>query len=422
MVAPAASAPVETPAAPSGDKFRFTWPWILLAIAGVIVLLAILRVITGADDVASSGTIRAAIRAAMPIALAGLGGLWSERSGVVNIGLEGMLIMGTFGAGFAGYQWGMWAGVAFALFFGALAGLLHAIACVGFGVDHIVSGVAINIIALGAAQYLADIAFTGKPGGGPTQSPPVKPLPTFDIPGLADAAKGIEDKGWFFISDLAAVVGGFATRLSMLTVLGLALFVLTWWLLWRTTFGLRVRSCGESPTAAETLGVNVYKYKYIAVIISGACAGLGGAFLVEDASVYRDGQTGGRGYIGLAAMIFGNWRPGGLLLGAGLFGYTDALRLRSGGESVHALLLLIGVILVLLAAWLTYRGSSRFQAVSSLVIGVGLIVLYLTTDEIPGDFTGMTPYLTTLLVLSLASQRLRMPKADGVRYRRGQAG
>lgn len=420
MVAPTASAPVSVPA-PAERRFRFTWPWLLLAIAAAILLLAVLRVVTDADDVASSGTLRAAIRAAMPIALAGLGGLWAERAGVVNIGLEGMMIMGTFGAGYAGYQWGMWAGVVFALTFGALAGLLHAIATVGFGVDHIVSGVAINVIALGAAQYLADIAFTGKPGGGPTQSPPVDPLPTFDIPGLAGAAKDLEDKHWFFLSDLAAVIGGLTTRLSLLTVLGVGLFVLTYWVLWRTTFGLRVRSCGESPTAAETLGVNVYRYKYIAVIISGACAGLGGAFLVEDATIYRDGQTGGRGYIGLAAMIFGNWRPGGLLAGAGLFGFTDALQLRRGGESVHALLLLIGVLLLLMAVWLFYRRST-FQAAASLVIGIGLVVLYLTTDEIPGDFTGMTPYLTTLLVLALASQRLRMPKADGVRYRRGQAG
>jgi len=420
MAAPAASAPVSTPAPPARSR-RITLPWILLGVAGLILLLATLRVVTGADDVASSGTLRAAIRAAMPIALAGLGGLWAERAGVVNIGLEGMLIMGTFGAGYAGWQWGMWAGVFFALVFGALAGLLHAIATVGFGVDHIVSGVAINVIALGAAQYLADIAFTGKPGGGPTQSPPVDPLPTFDIPGLADLAKDIEEKHWFFVSDTAALIGGLTTRLSLLTLLGLGLFVLTWWVLWRTTFGLRVRACGESPTAAETLGVNVYRYKYIAVIISGACAGLGGAFLVEDASVYRDGQTGGRGYIGLAAMIFGNWRPGGLLLGSGLFGFTDALRLRSGGESVHALVLLIGAVLILLAGLLVYRGQ-RGQAAISLLIGVGLVALYLSTDVIPDDFTGMTPFVTTLLVLALASQRLRMPKADGVRYRRGQAG
>ena len=97
-------------------------------------------------------------------------------------------------------------------------------------------------------------------------------------------------------------------------------------MLWRTPFGLRLRSCGESPVAAESLGVNVLRYKFVAVLISGGLAGLGGGFLALVASsIYRDGQTGGRGYIGLAAMIFGNWRPGGLLAGAGLFGYTDAL-------------------------------------------------------------------------------------------------
>lgn len=417
MVAPAPAAPAK----PVERAFRFTWPWVLLAVAGAILLISTLRVVTGADDIDSSGTLRASIRAAMPIALAGLGGLWSERAGVVNIGLEGMLVMGTFGAGFAGYQWGMWAAVVFALLFGALAGLLHAVATVTFGVDHIVSGVAINVIALGASQYLADIAFTGKPGGGPTQSPPVTPFDTFDIPGLADAAKSLEDKHWFLLSDLAAVVGGFATRLSPLTILGVALFVLTWWALWRTTFGLRIRACGESPAAAESLGVNVYLYKYLAVIISGACAGIGGAFLVEDASVYRDGQTGGRGYIGLAAMIFGNWRPGGLLAGAGLFGFTDALRLRSGGESVHALLLLIGVLLVVMAVWMLYRRRAG-KGLLSLAFGAALIALYLTTDEVPDDFTGMTPYVTTLLVLALASQRLRMPKADGQVYRKGASG
>ncbi|SFC74045.1 nucleoside ABC transporter membrane protein [Nocardioides terrae] len=407
-------------AATTVRKVRPTWPVVLLALAGVILLLALLRVITGADDVASSGTVRAAIRAALPIGLAGLGGLWAERSGVVNIGLEGMMIMGTFGAGWAGYQWGMWAGVAFALLFGALAGGVHAIATVGFGVDHIVSGVAINVIALGAAQYLAGLAFTGHPGGGPTQSPQVTPMSTFDVPGVADAAHSIAEKNWFFVSDLAGIVNGLTSRLTVLTLIGVLLFVLTWWVLWRTTFGLRVRSVGESPAAAESLGVSVYRYKYIAVIISGALAGLAGAYLVQDSTVYREGQTGGRGYIGLAAMIFGNWRPGGLAAGSGLFGYTDALRLRSGGESVHALLLLLAVLLVVFG--LALFRKNRRQALVSAGAAVLLVVLFLVTDEIAGDFTGMTPYLTTLLVLALFSQRLRMPKADGQVYRKGSAG
>ncbi|MFT4288853.1 ABC transporter permease [Nocardioides sp.] len=402
-------------------KVRASWPMVLIAVAAAILLISVLRAVTGADDVASSGTIRAGIRAAMPIALAGLGGLWAERAGVVNIGLEGMMIMGTLGAGYAGYQWGMWAGLFFALLFGALAGLLHAVATVGFGVDHIVSGVAINVIAAGASRYIAGLLFTGKEGGGPTQSPKVGSITTFDVPLLGDWSSRLEGKNWFFLSDLGAVVASFTNRLSLLTLLGVALFVLTWWVLWRTTFGLRVRSVGESPAAAESLGVNVYRYKYIAVIVSGALAGLAGAYLVDDASIYREGQTGGRGYIGLAAMIFGNWRPGGLAAGAGLFGYADAVRLRSGEESVHALLLLVVVLLVVVAAWMLRRGSRR-QAVITGGIGVALLVLFLVTDTIANDFTSMTPQLVTLLVLALAAQRLRMPAADGQVYRKGSAG
>ena len=125
-------------------------PMVLLYLAGALFVLAVVRVITGADDIASSGTLRAALALAIPIAMAGLGGLWAERAGVVNIGLEGMMILGTWGAGFGGYQWGPWAGVALGIFGGALGGLLHALATVTFGVDHIISGVAINILGLGA--------------------------------------------------------------------------------------------------------------------------------------------------------------------------------------------------------------------------------------------------------------------------------
>ncbi len=416
------AAPVVADPVPAEPRFRFSWGWSLIGLAGVIMLLAVVRVVTGADDVASTGTMGAAVRAAMPIALAGLGGLWAERAGVVNIGLEGMMILGTFGAGFAGYQWGPWAALVFALFMGSIGGLVHAIATVGFGVDHIVSGVAVNVIGLGAAQYLADLSFTGKPGGGPTQSPPVERMTSFDVPGISGLATDVDARDWFFVSDLAAVIGGLTTRVSLLTLVALALIVASWFILWRTTFGLRVRACGENPQSAETLGVNVYLYKYSAVIISGAMAGLGGAFLVDAASVYRDGQTGGRGYIGLAAMIFGNWRPGGMLAGAGLFGYTDALRLRSGGESVHALVLLVGILMLLLAVWQVWRKRRLLQGGLSVLAGVACVVLYASTDAIPDDFTGMTPFVTTLLVLALFSQTLRMPKADGQRYRRGEAG
>ena len=403
-------------------KRRITLPVVLLAIAGVFVLLSALRIITGVDELSSSGTLRATLVAAVPIGLAGLGGLWSERAGVVNIGLEGMMILGTFGAGYFGYFYGPWQGVLGAILLGAIGGLLHAVATVLFGVDHIVSGVAVNIIGLGAVQFLAALTFSGVPGGGATQSPGIDDLPAITVAAISDPLGDLEGKNWFVVSDVAALLRALVTDLSVLTLIALSLFVFTYWVLWRTSFGLRLRSCGESPAAAESLGINVIRYKLIAVIASGAFAGLAGGFLAMVASSsFRDGQTGGRGYIGLAAMIFGNWRPGGLLAGAGLFGYTDTLRLRGGGETIHGLLLLVAVLLVLVAIWQLRRGH-RIAATVSGVLGVLIGVWFFLSESVPDDLTGMTPYVTTLLVLALASQRLRMPAADGKPYRKGSAG
>ncbi|GAB3590386.1 ABC transporter permease [Angustibacter peucedani] len=420
-VTAAAGAPITTEG-PVRRRRLGPWTW-LLAAAGGIVALAAVRTITGADDIASSGTIAAAIGLAVPIAMAGLGGLWAERSGVVNIGLEGMMIFGTWGAGFAGYQWGPWAGLVVGVLLGALGGLLHAVATVTFNVDHIVSGVALNLLAAGAVKYLSGLAFVGHPGGGKTQSPPIGDLPTITIGWVSDQLGDLEAKHWFFVSDLAAIVRGVTTGMSVLTLIAILLVVGSFFVLWRTSFGLRLRSCGENPVAAESLGVNVYLYKYAAVVASGAFAGLGGVFLAEVASsAYRDGQTGGRGYIGLAAMIFGNWRPGGLLAGSALFGYTDALQLRRGGESVHALLLVLFLIVLGLVVYRVLRRSNVVTTLVVAAIAVALLVWYLLTTEVPSDFTGMTPYVATLLVLSLAAQRLRMPAADGMTYRRGQGG
>jgi general nucleoside transport system permease protein len=192
----------------------------------------------------------------------------------------------------------------------------------------------------------------------------------------------------------------------------------TYLLLWRTAFGLRLRSCGENPAAADSLGVPVYRLKYIAVVISGALAGLGGVFLVFIAGIYREGQTNGRGFIGLASLIFGNWRPGGLAAGAGLFGFADALQLRSR-TAVVALLLLVAILLAGVAIWQATRRRA-LQAVLAAAFAAAALAGYLTIDELPPGIVSFTPHLTTLLVLSLASQRLRMPRADGLVYRRGE--
>lgn len=417
------TSPAETPKkkrAVSGRTRR--WRWVLVGFLAVLVLMSVLEVVTGASDLTSSGAIGATFIAVMPILLAGLGGLWSERAGVVNIGLEGMMILGTYGAGFFGYHYGPWVGILGAIAMGMIGGLIHAVATVVFGVDHIISGVAINIIALGAVQYLASLTFVGLEGGGQTQSPKIGDIPTITIGPLSDAFGSMEDTDLFFVSQLGAVLRALTTNLSWLVVIGLLLVLGTWWVLWRTSFGLRLRSCGESPSAAETLGVAVLRYKFIAVLVSGGLAGLAGGFLaIVASSNYRDGQTGGRGYIGLAAMIFGNWRPGGLLAGSGLFGYTETLGLRQGGTSVHALLLLLAVVGVALAVWQVRRGG--FVTAGALVVGAAaLFAVYLSTDTVPGDFTRMTPYVITLLVLTAAAQRLRAPAAVGEVYRKGSAG
>ncbi|RLK60952.1 ABC transporter permease [Actinokineospora cianjurensis] len=391
----------------------------LLVAVGALVVLSAVRALSGATDLTSSGTVQAALTAAVPLAMAALAGLWAERAGVVNIGLEGMMVLGTFGAGYAGYQWGPWAGVVFGLFLGIVGGLLHAVATVTFGVDHIISGVAINLLAPGAALFLSKLYFADAPGGGQKQSPRIEDAAKVTLPGFSDLMGTIEGKRWFFVSDLAGVLRGLTTEISLLTLLAVVLIVGTGWVLWRTPFGLRLRSCGESPSAAESLGVNVYKYKYLAVTASGAFAGLGGAFLAVSSGQFRDGQTGGRGFIGLAAMIFGNWRPGGLATGAGLFGYTDAMALR-GSNAVHALLLLLGIALVVVAV-LQYRSGHNVLSGVAAVIGVLFGWWYFTSDEVPPELIGAAPYVVTLLVLGLASQRLRPPKFVGEPYRKGHA-
>ena len=411
--------PVTTPRT---GRRRFTPAQWAMVVAGAIAVVSLLRIVTGAEDIDSSGALSAAVGLAVPIALAGLGGLWSERAGVVNIGLEGMMILGTWFGAFFAIHAGAWMGIVGAIVGGVLGGVIHAVATVIFGVDHIVSGVALNIIGLGAAKYLAARFFSGLKGGGPTQSPPLPNLPTITIPGLSDALGTIEKKQWFFISDLAAVLRAQCTDVSVLTILAVLLFIGTYWVLWRTAFGLRLRSCGESPVAAETLGVNVIRYKFLAVLISGGLAGLGGGYLsLVAANIYRDGQTGGRGFIGLAAMIFGNWRPGGLLAGSGLFGYTDALQLRGGGETVHAFLLLFAIILLAIGVWQIVKRHNPVQGGIAIVVGVLTGLWYALTETVPAELTGMTPYVTTLLVLAFASQRLRMPAADGQVYRKGEA-
>ncbi len=403
--------------------------WLLLTLA-VVAVLSVTRLLAGTPDLTSSGTFGAALRLGTPIFLAGLGGVYAERVGVVNIGLEGMLILGTWFGAWAGWLWGPWTGLLVGVAAGAMGGLLHALATVTFNVDHIVSGVAINILAFGGMRFLSVVTYGGETGGGATQSPPIS-----DVIGKAsapvlsggeilgwespDLLGTIEEQRWFFLSDLAGLLRGLSVDVSWAVILAVALVPASWWFLWKTPLGLRMRSVGEHPVAAESLGVKVYQMKYLGVVLSGAMAGLGGAMLVtEFARIYREGQTGGRGFIGLASMIMGNWRPGGAAAAGGLFGFTFALELRDE-PAVHALLLLISLVGGALAIWMGYR---RRWVPAMWLVGTAVVALsvFLSTDSIPREFVFITPYVTTLVVMALASQHLRMPAADGRPYRRGQ--
>jgi len=411
--------------------------WIGAALFGLFVL-SVVQQLTGTTELLSPGTWGATLRLAVPIMLAGLGGLYSERAGIVNIGLEGMMIAGAWFGAWAGWMYGPWQGVALGIAGGMAFGLVHALATVTFAVDQIVSGVAIIILAGGVTRFLSVVSYDSESGGGATQSPRIQSLiQTFDLNladllridvpiisgvlNISDMFNDIAGRDIFYVSDLAAFVAGFTTRMSWLTLIALATVPVTWFVLWRTPWGLRLRSCGENPWAAESLGVPVLRMKYWGVIISGGLAGMGGAYLVMvQAGIYREGMVAGRGFIGLAALIFGNWYPLGVLAGSTLFGYADALSLRSQPAAVHALLLVFAFGLLLYAGYLIWTGK-RSAAIVWALGALAFLAWYLIADSVPQQIVTALPYLVTLFVLALFTQRLRMPAADGVRYRKGSA-
>jgi simple sugar transport system permease protein len=400
-----------------------------LVITPILLIISIAQ-LEQYSQLTTSGTFGAALRLSIPILLAGLGGLFSERTGIVNIGLEGMMIMGTWFTAWGGVLFGPWYGILFGLGGGALFGLIHAIATVSFQVDHIVSGVAINILAVGAGRFFNILAFADYEYASSTASPIVQgeigritlPFlsggelngsPTFNILGT------LEDQNIIFLSDLAGLFYGFTSNISYFSIIAILTVPASIYLLWRTPLGLQMRSVGELPSGSESLGVNVYLMKYTGVIISGALAGLAGAYLVlEGPSVYLEGQTNGRGFIGLASLLFGNYRPFGIFLGAGLFGFADALQLRSE-ESIHGLLIVIFLFLFILTARNIYMKNIK-SGILTGVIGLGFFIWFNNSTTIPIQFVYFTPHLTTLIVLSFASQKFRMPKSVGKPYKKGE--
>ena len=291
------------------------------------------------------------LRNATPLIFAALGGMFSERSGVVNIGLEGLMLISAFaGAAGAFYSGSALVGLVTALGAGLLFALIHAVMCVTFEADQIISGTAINLLALGGTGFLMVVLF----GSGGT-TPRVASFEPVRIPGLADIP----------------VVGSALFEQSLLVYLMYLLVPLTFFVVFRTPFGLRLRASGEVPEAVETAGVSVTRMRYYGVALSGLLAALGGVYLsMSLLSAFTENMTTGRGFIALAALIFGRWNPIGAAAAALLFGFAQAVTFRIAG------------------------------------------------DAIPLEFVQMFPYILTIVVLAGFGGRAIAPSALGKPYRK----
>ena len=257
----------------------------------------------------------ATVRSATPILFPALAGIFSERSGVLNIALEGIMLISAFAAVVGSYYSGnAWIGVLSALVAGVLTSLIHAFMCINLRADQAIVGTGINILGAGLPSFLLLKLF-----GSQGISPIVERIPEWRIPILADIP----------------VIGPILGNQSPLVYISLLLVPVSYFFLFKTPFGLRLRSVGENPHAAETVGVSVFRMRYLGVIISGMLAALGGAFLsVSYLAQFVKLMTAGRGFIGLAAMIFGRWNPWGALFACLLFGFADALQAAAQASNV----------------------------------------------------------------------------------------
>jgi general nucleoside transport system permease protein len=277
-----------------------------------------------------SALFAAALRFATPLLFGALGGIMSERSGVINVGLEGMMLMGAFFGILGADVFGSWfIGVLIGMAAGGVLGLVHAVFSIALRADQVVSGVAINFLAAGITGYvfIAHYGDQGTPGSVPS-------VPDVNLPGIKDAGF------------LGEAIG----QANLLTWMALLLVPLMALYLYRTAGGLRLRSVGEKPRAADSVGIPVQRTRYVAVIASGCLAGLGGVYLsLGLVHSFNQGMTAGRGFIALAVVIFGGWRPYGALAGAILFGFSSAVaqRLPAFSESLAVLFQALPYVLVL---------------------------------------------------------------------------
>jgi ABC-type uncharacterized transport system permease subunit len=325
--------------------------WVVVLAAG-LAILAFLVWATTDKSLNLTGMLVSSIIRATPIALAALSGIYSERSGVVNIGIEGMMLLGAFtSVVFASITQNMLVGVIAGMLAGVALGALHAVLSIKYKVNQIISGTGIIILALGLTSYL--------------QRSVLNVFPVLNQPGPAIPALPIP-----FLWKLP-VVGPVIFNLSPIIYTLFILLIVTQILMNKTRWGLRVRSVGEHPKAADTLGINVFRIRYISVLISGAIAGLAGSYIsIGSAGRFNEGMTAGKGFLGLAAMIFGNWNPFGAFAGSLIFGFFDSWQ----------------------------------EKLALLQVGI------------PVDLLGMAPYIATMVVLAGFIGRSRMPAADGQPY------
>lgn len=269
----------------------------------------------------------AAIRISTPYLLCALAGLYSERSGIVDIGLEGKMLAGAFAAAVTAATYGSaWLGLVAAIIVSIGFALLHGIASIRYRGNQIVSGVAINILALGSTAFIGN-AWYGEGGRTPSLSGDARFQP-IELPG-AEAIKGVPVIGQLY----ADVLSGH----SILVYFAFVCVPVTAWVLYKTRFGLRLRAVGENPQAVDTAGISVAWLRYRAVLICGLLTGIAGAYLsTADSAAFVSNMTGGRGYMGLAALIFAKWRPWPTLGACLLFGLLDAISIRMGSGFVIA--------------------------------------------------------------------------------------
>jgi len=330
-------------AARSGARQEGWWAILAAVLAGLLAFQATQAQVGTLDDIISAGLFAATLRWATPLTFGAIGGLFSERTGVVNIGLEGAMLFGAFFAVWGAAETGNWfVGVLAALAIGALVGLLHAVFCVHLRADQIVVGTAVNLLALGVTSFLLRkiYGFSGTPAE-------LDQIPNVSIPLIRDIP---------FVGD---VIGD----MNLLIWVGLATVPLAWLIIFRTPLGLRMRAVGENPRAAETVGIGVYLIRDLGVVVSGMLAALGGAYLsLAFTGSFNEGMTAGRGFIALAVLILGKWRPFPILASALLFGFASALADRLGSVGISADLLKGLPYIVTLIALVGFIGRSTAPA------------------------------------------------------------